>query len=261
MSAFRAALWAEALKARRSAMPVLTALGFSLAPLMGGFFMVILKDPGRARRWGLIGAKAQITVGTADWPTLLALLAQATALGGTLLFALVAAWVFGREAVNGTEKDLLALPTPREAIVAAKFVVVSAWCAGLATIVWGAGLGIGAAVGLPGWTAAAALRGTLDIFGGAGLTLALVTPVAFVASAGRGYLGAMGLAILTLFLAQVLAVTGWGAWFPWSVPPLFTGLAGPRQQNLAAGSYLLVGVTSLVGVVATSLWWRFADHH
>ena len=60
MSGFRAALWAEALKARRSKMPVLTGLGFSLAPLMGGFFMVVLKDPGRARQWGLIGAKAQI---------------------------------------------------------------------------------------------------------------------------------------------------------------------------------------------------------
>jgi ABC-2 type transport system permease protein len=261
MSGFRAALWAEALKARRSKMPVLTALGFSLAPLVGGLFMVILKDPGRARRWGLIGAKAQLTVGTADWPTFLGLLAQATAVGGGMLFALVAAWVFGRESAEGTAKDLLALPTPREAIVASKFVVVSAWCAVLAAIVWVVGWGVGAAVGLPGWSAELAVQGTLELFAGAGLTLALVTPVAFVASAGRGYLGAMGLAILTVFLAQVLAAMGWGGWFPWSVPPLFTGLAGPRGSHLSPASYVIVAATSLAGLAATSLWWRLADHH
>jgi ABC-2 type transport system permease protein len=261
VSGFRAALWAEGLKARRSKMPVLTALGFSLAPLMGGLFMVILKDPGRAQRVGLIGAKAQLTAGTADWPTFLGLLAQATAVGGGMLFALVAAWVFGREAAEGTAKDLLALPTPREAIVAAKFVVVSAWCAVLAAIVWGTGLGVGAAVGLPGWSAGLALQGALVLFTGAGLTLALVTPVAFVASAGRGYLGAMGLAILTVFLAQVLAAMGWGGWFPWSVPPLFTGLAGPRDSHLGPASYSIVGATSLAGLAATLLWWRLADHH
>jgi ABC-2 type transport system permease protein len=56
MSLFRAALWVETLKARRSKVPWLTALGFSLAPLVGGLFMIILKDPERARSMGLISA-------------------------------------------------------------------------------------------------------------------------------------------------------------------------------------------------------------
>jgi hypothetical protein len=97
MTLFRAALWAEALKARRSKVPWLTALGFSLAPLVGGLFMIILKDPERARSIGLIGAKAQLAAGVADWPTLLGMLAQATAVGSALLFTLVTSWVFGRE--------------------------------------------------------------------------------------------------------------------------------------------------------------------
>ena len=44
------AVWVEMLKARRSRMPLLTALGFSLLPLGGGFFMIVLKDPEMARR-------------------------------------------------------------------------------------------------------------------------------------------------------------------------------------------------------------------
>jgi len=258
--AIGAALWAEGLKARRSPAPALTALGAVLAPLTGAFFMAILKDPEKARRLGLIGAKAQIVGGAADWPTLFSLLGQATAVGGFVLFALVATWIFGREAVDGTTKELLALPTPREAVVAAKFGVLAFWCGGLTAIIWGLGLAAGAAVGLPGWSPGLAVQGTGEIFAAGALTAAMATPVAFVASAGRGYLGPLGFAFLTLFLAQVVAVAGWGALFPWSVPALFASMAGPRTEHVTLASYTLVGLASVAGLAGTFAWWRFADH-
>ena len=254
-----AALWAESLKARRSKVPWLTALGFSLAPLMDGLFMVILKDPERARSMGLISAKAQLTAGVADWPTFLAVLAQATAVGGGVLFALVTAWVFGREFADGTVKDLLALPTPRTAIVAAKFLVVAFWGTALTALVLVLGLGVGVAVGLPGWSSALLVRATGELAATACLTLALMPPVALLASIGRGYLAPVGWAMLTLFLAQIVAATGWGSWFPWSVPPLFAGLAGPRSAQLGTHSYALVAVTLAAGLAGTFAWWRRAD--
>jgi ABC-2 type transport system permease protein len=259
MTLFRAALWAEALKARRSKVPWLTALGFSLAPLVGGLFMIILKDPERARSMGLISAKAQLAAGVADWPTLLGLLTQATAIGGGLLFTLVTAWVFGREFSDHTAKELLALPTPREAIVAAKFVVVGIWAAGLTTFVFAIELVVGAAVGLPGWSTALLWRAAGDLVITAGLTLALMSPVALLASAGRGYLPPLGWAFLTSFLAQILAALGWGAWFPWSVPALFSELAGPRAAQIGLQSYVVVGVTFVAGLAGTFAWWRSAD--
>jgi ABC-2 type transport system permease protein len=259
MTLFHAALWAEALKARRSKVPWLTALGFSLAPLVGGLFMIILKDPERARSIGLIGAKAQLAAGVADWPTLLGMLAQATAVGGALLFTLVTSWVFGREFSDHTAKEMLALPTPRAAIVGAKFVIVSIWAAGLTALVFVLGLAVGAAVGLPGWSAALLWRAGGDLFVTAGLALALMTPVALLASAGRGYLPPLGWAFLTLFLAQILAAIGWGAWFPWSVPALFSEIAGPRATQIGLQSYVVVGVTCVAGLAATFVWWRSAD--
>jgi ABC-2 type transport system permease protein len=259
MSHFLAALWAEGLKARRSKVPWLTALGFSLAPLMGGLFMVILKDPERARSLGLVSAKAQLTAGTADWPTFLGVLAQATAVGGGMLFALVTAWVFGREFSDRTAKELLALPTPRAAIVAAKLVVIGVWGAALAVLVLAIGLGVGAAVGLPGWSWALLARATGDHAATAGLTLALMPPVALLASVGRGYLAPLGWALLTVFLAQILAAIGWGSWFPWAVPALFSGLAGPRAAQVGAHSYLLVALTFAGGLAGTFAWWQRAD--
>ena len=69
MNLFQATLWTELLKARRSKVPLLAAVGITLAPLMDGLFMFIMKDPERAREMGLLSAKAQMTMGVADWPT------------------------------------------------------------------------------------------------------------------------------------------------------------------------------------------------
>ena len=114
MNGFATAFWAETLKARRSKVPLLTAAGFSLLPIVGGLFMIILKDPERARAMGLISVKAQLlTAGVADWPTFNEVLSQGTGIGGTVLFAMITAWVFGREFSDHTAKELLALPTPR----------------------------------------------------------------------------------------------------------------------------------------------------
>ena len=106
-----AALGVELLKARRSVAPALTALAFTIAPLVGGLFMYILADPERARRMGLIGQKAQLAGGGSDWTAYFGFLAQAATVGGFVLFAFVVAWVFGREFSDGTVRYLLALPT------------------------------------------------------------------------------------------------------------------------------------------------------
>lgn len=253
------ALWAEALKAHRSRMPLVTALGFCLAPLMGGFFMVVLKDPERARRLGLIGTKAQLVSGTADWPTYLGVLAQATAVGGVLLFGLVAIWLFGREFSHRTTTDLLALPTSRSAIVAAKFLVLGVWSAGLVAVLFSLGLAVGGLVGLPGWSTALALRAAGTTAATGGLTLPLVTVLALAASAGRGYLPAVGVMFLMVFLAQVVAAAGWGPYFPWSVPALYSGIAGRHAQQLGSPSYLLVVIAGLAGLAGTFTWWQTAD--
>src|SRR5688572_27961105 len=106
MGDFPAAVRVELLKLRRSRAPMMSALTFSLVGLVDGLFMVILKDPAAARRWGLLGAKAQLAAGVADAHTALGFLAQATGIGGLFVFGLVFVWVFGREFADRTVKDL-----------------------------------------------------------------------------------------------------------------------------------------------------------
>jgi ABC-2 type transport system permease protein len=252
------ALYCEFLKARRSKVPLFTALGFALMPLAGGFFMIILKDPERFRRLGIITTKAQLTAGTADWPAYFRLLSEATFAGGAFLFAIITAWVFGREAADRTEKDLLAVPTPRGSIVAAKFVLIAVWGAALALLVLALGLGVGSAVGLPGYSSALAISWTLKAADAVVLTLALTPVLAFAASAGRGYLPPIAVTLLTLFFAQLVAATGWGAYFPWSIPALASGAA--QGAHPVGASYAIVALTWAAGTSATFLWWYRADH-
>lgn len=259
MTGFTSALWAETLKMLRSKVPLFSAIGFSMAPLAGGLFMIILKDPQAARSMGLITTKAQIMAGTADWTAFFNLLTQAVAAGGAILFAIITIWVFGREFSDHTVKELLALPTSREAVVTAKFIVIIAWTLAMTLLIFGIGLVVGTLVVLPGWSAELLRASFINILGTAALTIPLMSFVALLASMGRGYLPPFGWTISTLVLANIAAVTGWGDWFPWAVPGLFSGAAGPRTEQLGTHSYVIVMLASLIGLAATFYWWRNAD--
>ena len=259
MKNLSSALWVEFLKGRRSKVPFFTALGFSIVPLIGGLFMIILKDPEAAKSMGLISAKAQLTVGVADWTAFFNLIAQAVAVGGAILFAIVTAWIFGREFSDHTAKELLALPTPRATIIGAKFIVIAVWTFTLSLFVFGFGLVVGKLVVIPGWSTELMQTAFVDILGSAVLTIILLPFVALVASMGRGYLPAFGWTILTVAMAQIAAVTGWGDWFPWSIPALFSGAVGPRVTQLGLHSYVIILLASMIGLAATFYWWRNAD--
>lgn len=259
MSALRAAIATELLKARRSRVPWGVAVGFSLAPLVMGLFMVILKDPERARALGLLGSKAQLTAGTADWPTFLNLLGQAMAVGGAILFAFLTAWVFGREFADRTVRGLLANPTPRRTIVVAKAIVIAVWGIAVSAWVLALGLAIGALIGLPGWSPADAIGTIVAIAIAAILTIGLQTMAAFFAGVGRGYIAPLAWTVAMVAVSQILTVLGWGSWFPWSVPAILAGAGGTQVEPVTPGGIAVVAFVALAGLAATIAWWERAD--
>jgi ABC-2 type transport system permease protein len=248
------AIWVEFLKARRSKMPLFTALGFAMVPLGGGFFMIVLRDPEMARRVGLISTKAQLTMGSADWQTYLRFLTMAVGAGGIILFGLIAAWVFGREYSDRTVKDLLALPTSRSTIVLSKCIVIAVWSAALTVITCLVTLGVGAALRLPPESPQVFWQSGITIAVAVCLTIALATPIALAASAWHGYLPPIGVMMLAMGLAQLINAAGWGEYFPWSVPALYV-----QGENLGMVSYVIVILTSVAGLFGTLFWWGWAD--
>jgi len=256
MSVFLDMLWVEFRKTLRSRMPLFTVLGSLLMPLGISFLIFVSRNPDISRKLGLISAKANLMADTAtNWPAYMNLFAQMIAAGGFIFFCLIVSWVFGREFSDGTLKDMLAVPVPRASILLAKFAVSAAWSAGLSLVILILGLGMGALIGLPGGSTGVILQGCLKAAITAGLAILVALPFALLASIGRGYLLPVGAAILTMIVANVVAIAGWGEYFPWDVP----GLYSQPKIVLPAASFWIVMLAGLAGMAATYLWWKFAD--
>jgi ABC-2 type transport system permease protein len=144
-------------------------------------------------------------------------------------------------------------------MVAAKFLVIVAWTLILTVWILVIGLVVGKLVVIPGWSEELLRKASVDILGTAVLVIAVLPFVALLASIGRGFMPPFGWTILTVALAQIAAITGWGDWFPWSVPALFSGAAGPRAELMGTHSYMIVFLASVIGLAATFYWWRSAD--
>lgn len=260
MTGLRAAFWAESLKVRRSKIVLLTTAGFLMLPLIDTFLMYVLIDPERAREMGLIGMKAEMTAGSADWPTFLMVLFLGTAVAGGILGAFVTAWVFGREISDHTAKEWLATPTPRETTVGAKFLLIAGWMVGAALLAFWLGVLLAWVSAVPGFSPDQLLALSFRQLQIIVLTFMLMPFVALLASAGRGYLPALGWAFLTLVLAQIFAQLGWGEWFPWAVPAVLADPTASGGGHLEWHSLGVVSLAFLASLSATLAWWRNADH-
>ena len=255
MRGLASAFYAEALKARRSLVPWLVGAFATLPPVMLGLMMAIKKHPADAQRFGLLTTKSRLLVGAVDWPTFLGLVGQTMGAMGAIAFAVLAAWVFGREFADRTCRIMLATPTRRSSIILAKTGVTAMWCLLLSAWMLAAAFAVGAIVGMSGlaWPVA---RDSVAIAGRAALLWLVLVPVtAFVASVGRGYLLPIGVAIATMIVAQFVGATGWSPWFPWCVA-IASGTPG---THVTGASLAVVVLTGAVGMAATLLWWERSD--
>ncbi len=250
--------WAESLKTRKSNIFWITIVVFIFLPFMMGFLMWVSKNPELASKLGLIGTKARLYEKT-DWPTYFQLLNMIVAAIGLIGFGFVTSWVFGYEYAERTVKDLLALPVSRFYIVISKLLVVILWCILLSIVLLVFGHIAGAMVHMSGWTREFAIRNSYIFAITSIFTIISCTPVAFFASFGRGYILPMGFVIFTMALAQFSGILGLGQYFPWAIPGLFNGAAGPASALLSSVSYIILFSTSIAGLIATILWWRYAD--
>ena len=251
-------IWIESRKAICSRMPVWTALGSLFMPLGIAFLIFVSKNPEISHKLGLISAKANLIAYSAtDWPTYLGFSGLIIAAGGFFLFVLAVSWVFGREFADGTLKDMLAVPVQRSSILLAKFIVVAIWSAALTIVILMVGLVVGAIIKLPGGSMSVIFQGSALVLITGCLVIAVVLPFALFASVGRGYLLPMGVAVLTVMMTNVVAIVGWGEYFPWAVP----GLYAQGKSSLTPISYWIVFFSGLAGMFATYLWWKHADQN
>jgi ABC-2 type transport system permease protein len=222
--------------------------------------MWIIKDPDRAAQFGLLGTKATVSGIEATWASYASFLTLIVGLGGTLLLAFVAAYVFGREYSDGTAKVMLTLPVPRSMFVTAKLVVAALWWLLIVLVVYIEAVAVGLGLGLPGitWAAVGSLLGNLLLV--AGISYLLAPVVALVTVWTRGYLAPVGFALGMLLLGNVVGHTGWAPWFPWSIVPILVGSVSAPVDALPVGSVVILAATFAAGIAATMWRLQTADN-
>ena len=257
---FARVLATELLKLRRGKVTWLTLAAFSLGPAAIALMMWIVREPGRAAQLGLLGTKANLSGLTATWPAYFSMLTLMVGIGGMLLMSFIVAYIFGREYVEGTARNLLALPVGRHWFVLAKLAVAALWWALLVGAVLAESFALGAALGLPGFSATLAVTAVRNALLAAAIAYLLVPIVAWIAMLGRGYLPPLGFALAMLALGNVFSHTGWASWFPWSIVPLYIGAIGQPVTTIAPSSVVVIALTFVAGVAATIAQLRWADN-
>lgn len=260
MNSITAALTVEILKTRKSKILLATFMVFAFIPLMMGLMMFVARNPEIAGKLGMIGTKAKL-FGENDWTGYFSLLSQMIASIGLIGAGFVTAWVFSREHIDRTMKDILALPVRRSYIVFAKLVVVNAWFLLLSLTLFLVGIFLGLMMHLPGWSAPLFLEFSGRYLGTSLLTMLLCTPVSFLSGYNRGIVAPLGFVILTMISAQFAGLIGLGPYFPWAIPGLFSISVNEPGFQVDSAGYIILASTFVLGLWATLNWWNQADHH
>lgn len=250
---FGRVLFTEFLKLHRSRVPLATLGALMMGPLGVALFMWIAMEPERATQLGLLGTKADILAIEATWPSFALFIVQIVGTGGMLLLAFIVAYVYGREYEDETAKNMLALPVERHWFVLAKLVVVAVWWLALVMVMLAEAIAIGLALGLPGFSAGIVADLATGTLLAAGISYLLVPMIALVTVWSRGGMAPLGFALGMLLLGNVVGSTGWAPWFPWSIVPILVGSVGQPVDALPAGSYIVVAITFVAGVVG-AIW-------
>lgn len=258
MRSIQTALICELMKLKRSPIVLISIIIFIFIPFMMGLMIFVSRNPEVGAKLGLIAAKAKM-FGYDDWESYFGIINQLIATMGLIGFGFVCSWVFGREFLEHTIKDILALPISRLSIVVAKYIIVLLWCSLLSIVLFAVGVVVGKMVDLEALTTDMILTLSSKFFLTAFMTLLVTTPVAFFASYGRGILAPIAFVIVTLIMAQFVALVGLGPYFPWAIPGVNTAPEGTVGMQLTAVSFIVVAITAIIGLYSTILYWRLAD--
>jgi ABC-2 type transport system permease protein len=251
----------ELKKLKRSKIVWIVFIGYAYVPIMGGIMMYLIQHPNLIPKTSVLSVKTSMLSIPVDWISYLnAFITQGAGLVGIVAFGFVASFIFGREYTDRTYKDLLSLPISRSVILNSKYIVYILWCLLLVISDLVISFVVGLVLKLPNWDPTLILPIIGRYFVVISFVIILGTPISFFALWTRGYLAPLGFLIVVLMLANFMPYLGGAHYFPWSIPAIYSGMAGEElRKGLNVVSYICLVVTSLAGYVLTIGWWKYGD--
>jgi ABC-2 type transport system permease protein len=196
---------------------------------------------------------AKLPLPASSWHGFLIGAGQITATGGLLGAGVVAAWMVGREFVQGTIVGLFALPVGRGTTALSKLAIYIAWVLVVGAVLAGFLALFGLALGF-GPPPVDLLFKQFLVFV---VTALLALPAALVATLSRGYIGGIGALVGILVLAQLGAATGLGGWFPFAAAGLWAvSTAATLDAETAIQLSIAVMMALVFGALTVRSWAR-----
>ena len=242
----RASLWAEGVKLAGSTVGRVGSIAVVVGVTVLSGSMLLAAHSDDPQLLAKLGPAAQ-----GGWTGYLLGAVQITGAGGMGGFAVVLAWMFGREFGDGTIAGLFAIPVRRSTIALAKMLVYAAWAAAMSVALGICLLVVGLIVGL-GPLTSADLEMLARLVALGFMSAAIAAPVAWAATLSRSVLGGVGVAIGLVVVAQVSVLAGLGGWMPLAAPALWALSAGAA---VAPAQLLLVLPFAAAAVIATAISW------
>lgn len=238
-------LYTELLKLKRSKMFLVSIIGASAAPIMMfiAYLSQMKRDPEEVIPFEISFYNTNLNV---------------MLLLGVLLYGVITAYLFNREFVEDTLKNLLTIPVSKGALIASKMLMLFIWILLLTMVAWVLTLGFGFFIKSDGVSAAVLLSSLRDYVLGAVLMFLLSTPTIWVTFLFKNYVPTiMFTAVITLGNVTVIS-SDYKALFPWSAAHVIV------TQSYVADypplySFIAVGITSLFGLVASVLYFNRMD--
>ncbi len=241
-------LHAEVMKLKHAPMLWISVIGVSVAPVLDAVLLCGARMQGREISWGNFTSQN---------------LSFMTFLTGSMLFGLVATYVFGREYAEDTLKSLFVASIQRWWVVVSKLAVLFVWSMGLGAAAWAISAALGWLARFPGFSWAALLADLGHYAVACALIYCTLPVTAWIAMLCRGYIPPMAFALGASIagFAVVFAGDKYASIFPWTIPTVYA--LAVRQGEAVLGqflpSWMVLGAVFAVGTSLLLVQARYAD--
>ncbi|SFE44862.1 bacitracin transport system permease protein [Paenibacillus catalpae] len=238
----------ELLKLKRSKMLVLSLAGAALAP----FFVVLAFYIDLLKMSKTDNAIFEALFYNTSMYTIL--------LMAVPLYSVVIAYLFGREYIEDTLKNLLTIPVTRTSIILSKMLLLLLWIYLLTLEAWVVTFVFGLLLQFKGLTMDLMLDSLIEYMIGATLLAVLSTPIVLIVTIMKSYVPAIIASIAITLVNLLVFNSDYRALNPWSA---VFDIAHDSLSSVypAAVTYSIIALTSITGLVITLIYFRKVDIH
>lgn len=238
-------LYAEILKLKRSNMFLISIIGTAVAPFMCFVAFLMKKNelPNIPIKFSEFFSETNLYI---------------VLLIGVLLYGVITSYIFNREYVENTLKNILTIPVSKESLILSKFIMLFIWIMILTIVSWGLALIFGLIGQFEGLTSSVLIKSFREYIIGGSMLFLLTTPTIFVTFLLKDYVPAIVFTIGVTMVNVLISNSKYSVLYPWSsVYAIATNVFRPEYP--ASYSYISIITTSIVGFTAAIMFFNKED--